>query len=166
MAISIFAKVGTIAGESRDARHQDEIDVLSWSWGVSQSGTTAHGAGGGAGAGAGAGKATFRELSFTHHIDRASPSLMQACATGKRLPDATITVRAAGEDQREYLVVTMTDVLVTSVSVSLVAEGGESMEVVALTFAKVDLEYKPQAPDGGLAAGVHFTYDLAAGSAG
>jgi len=38
MAVSIFARIGTIKGESQDAKHKDEIDVLSWSWGVSQSG--------------------------------------------------------------------------------------------------------------------------------
>ena len=49
MAASIFARIGTIKGESRDAKHKDEIEVLSWSWGLFQSDTIAHGGGGGAG---------------------------------------------------------------------------------------------------------------------
>jgi type VI secretion system secreted protein Hcp len=54
----------------------------------------------------------------------------------------------------------MTDVLVTSVSTSVSAEGDVTVEDVGLAFAKVDLEYKPQKADGSLDAGVHFTYDL------
>ena len=160
MAATIFARLGTIKGESQDARHKDQIEVLSWSWGVSQSGAVAHGGGGGAG------KASFHDFSFTHHIDRATPALMRACATGEHLKDATITLRKAGKGQQEYLVITMTDVLVTSVSMSVGAEGGATVESVALAFAKVDLEYRPQKPDGSVDAGIHFRYDLKANKAG
>lgn len=154
--MSIFARIGTIKGESRDARHKDEIDVLHWSWGVSQSGTAGQGGGGGAG------KASFQDFSFTHHVDEASPLLMKACATGEHIRDATITVREAGKGQQEFLIIKMTDVIVTSVSTSVSAEGDAALEGVTLAFAKVDLEYKPQKPDGRLDAGLHFRYDLKA----
>ena len=157
MAVSIFARIGTIKGESRDAKHKDEIEVLSWQWGVSQTATMSPRGGGGGG---GKGKASFKDFNFTHHVDKASPVLMKACATGEHIKDATITVRKAGKGQQEYLVVTMTDVLVTSVSTSVSAEGDATMEGVALAFAKVDLEYKPQKPDGSLDVGLHFKYDL------
>ena len=160
MANSIFARIGTIKGESRDAKHKDEIEVLSWSWGVSQSGSAGHGGGGGAG------KATFHEFTFTHHIDRASPLLMKACATGTHIKDATITVRKAGKGQQEYLIITMTDVLVADVSTSVNAEGDTTIESVGLALSNVDLEYKPQKPDGSLDVGVHFTYDLKTNKAG
>src|SRR5690242_9312910 len=118
MASAIFARIDTIQGESKDARHKDEIDVISWSWGLSQS------AGTGAGGGRGAGKVSFRDLLFTHHVDKASPSLMKACATGKHLKSATITVRkGGGKSQAEYLVIALSDVLVGSVSTSVSAEG-------------------------------------------
>jgi len=135
MAASIFAKIGTIKGESQDARHKDEIDVQSWSWGLSHSGALPHGGGGGAG------KPSFHDLTFTHHVDKASPLLMKACATGQHIKSATITVRKAGKGQQEYLVVTMADVLVTSISTSVGAEDGAAVEGVSLEFAKVDLEY-------------------------
>jgi len=89
MAVSIFARVGTIKGESRDVKHPDEIEVLTWSWGVSQSGATTAGAGGGAG------KASFQDLTLTHHVDKASPALMRACAAGEHIKDATIVLRKA-----------------------------------------------------------------------
>ena len=157
---SIFARIGTIKGESQDAKHKDEIEVLSWSWGVSQSGTMAHGGGGGAG------KASFHDFNFTHHVDKASPLLMRACATGEHIKAATITVRKAGKGQQEYLVITMEDVLITNVSTTVSAEGDAAAEAVALTFAKVDLEYKPQKPDGSLDGGIHFTFDLKANKEG
>ena len=160
MAASIFARIGTIKGESRDAMHKDEIEVLSWSWGVSQTGTMAPRGGGGVG------KASFHDFTFTHHIDKASPALMRACATGEHIKDATITVRKAGKGQQEYLVITMTDILITSVSMSVSADGDSTAEGVTLTFAKVDLAYMPQKPDGSLDAGIHFTFDLKANKAG
>jgi type VI secretion system secreted protein Hcp len=154
--MSIFARIGTIKGESRDARHKDEIEVLSWSWGVSQSGNPGHGAGGGAG------RAAFHDFTFNHHVDKASPLLMKACATGEHLRDATVTVRRAGAGQADHLIITMTDLVVTSVSMTVGVEGDTTAESVVLAFAKVDLEYKPQKPDGSLEAGVHFTYDVKA----
>ena len=152
MAATIFARIGTIKGESLDARHKDEIDVQSWDWGLAHAGAPAAGGGGGAG------KVTFRDLTFTHHVDKASPLLMKACATGEHVKDATITVRRAGKGPQEFLLVTMTDVLVTGVSTSVEEDG--TVEHVTLAFGKVDLEYKPQKADGSLDAGVHFRFDL------
>ena len=154
MAVDIFAKLGDIKGESADAKHKDEIEVLSFSWGV----TNAAHAGGGGG---GAGKATFQDLSIVHRIDKASPQLLLACATGKHLPDATITHRKAGKSQQEYLIVKMNDVIITGVVHSGSADQQDpTSETVSLAFAKVDFEYKPQKQDGSLDAGVHFKYDI------
>jgi type VI secretion system secreted protein Hcp len=158
VAADIFAKLGDIKGESLDDKHKDEIEVLSWSWGVTNAVTAA-------GSGAAQGRARFQDLSFTHKIDKASPVLMQACATGVHLKDATITHRKAGKGQQEFLIVKMNDVIITAV-----AHGGTTAqpasETVTLAFAKVDLEYKPQKPDGSLDAGIHFKYDLKANKVG
>ena len=75
-ASDIFAKIGDIKGESLDRKHKVEIAVKSISWGVANTGSMAAGSGGGEG------KAVFHDLTFTHFIDKASPVLMQACATG------------------------------------------------------------------------------------
>ena len=154
MAADIFAKIGDIKGESLDCKHKDEVEVLSWSWGVTQSGSMAHGGGGGEG------KASFNDFNFTHHIDKASPVLMKACATGEHIKEATITVRKAGKGQQEFLIIKMNDVIVTSVHSGGSGDGGATGENVTLQFAKVDLEYKPQKADGSLDAGVHFKYDI------
>ena len=150
----IFAKIGAIKGESADAKHKDEIEVLSFSWGVTNTAPIS-------GGGGGAGKANFQDLTIVHHIDKASPLLLKACATGQHLKEATITHRKAGKDQQEFLIVKMNDIIITAV-----AQGGEAgqtaSETVSMTFAKVDFEYKPQKLDGSLDAGIHFKYDLKA----
>jgi type VI secretion system secreted protein Hcp len=154
MASDIFAKIGDIKGESLDSKHKDEIELLSWSWGVQQSGTMAHGGGGGEG------KASFNDFNFTHHVDKASAVLMKACATGEHIKEATITVRKAGKGQQEFLILKMTDVLITSVNPSGSGDSAATAESVALQASKVDLEYKPQKADGSLDAGLHFKYDI------
>ena len=154
MAADIFAKIGDIKGESIDAKHKDEIEVLSFSWGVTNSVASAS-------AGAAAGKATFQELSIVHSVDKSSPLLIKACATGVHLKDATITCRKAGKGQQEYLVVKMNDVIVTGVTQNN-ADGQPGSETVNLTFAKIDVEYAPQKPDGSLDASVFFKYDVIA----
>jgi type VI secretion system secreted protein Hcp len=154
MASDIFAKIGDIQGESLDDKHKDEIEVLSFSWGVTNSGVISGGGGGG-----GTGKANFHDLSITHNLDKASPLLLKACATGIHIKDAVITHRKAGKGQQEYLVVKLNDVIITGVTHGGGA-GQPITENVNLAFAKVDLEYKPQKPDGSLDAGIHFKYDL------
>jgi len=152
MTSEIFAKIGDIKGESLDVKHKDEIEVLSFSWGVTNPGSVIPGGGGGAG------RATFQDLAIVHHIDKASPLLMKACATGTHLKEATITHR---KGHQEFLVVKMNDVFITSVT-----HGGSSdqpgSESVSLAFAKVDLEYRGQKPDGSLDTAIHFKYDLKA----
>jgi type VI secretion system secreted protein Hcp len=155
MAADTFAKLGDIKGESLDDKHKDEIEVLSFSWGVTNSGSMGYGSGGGEG------KASFHDLSFTHKVDKASPVLMQACATGVHLKDGTITVRKAGKGQQEFLVIKMNDIIITGVTHG--SSGGDgASENVSIAFAKVAVEYKPQKADGSLDAGIHFKYDLKA----
>ena len=151
MAVDVFLKIGDVKGESKDSKHVGEIDVLSWSWGVSNSGTPL-------GGGRGAGKANFNDLSFMHAVDKASPVLMKACAMGDHFPDATLVSRKAGKGHQEYLIVKMKEVFITSVQPSGSSE--HPMDSVSESFGHVDLEYKPQKEDGSLDAGVHFIYDL------
>ena len=156
----IFAKIGDIKGESFDDKHKDEVEVLSWSWGISQGAAASPGGGGGAG------KASFNDFTFTHRIDKASPNLMKACATGSHIKDATITVRNAGKGQQEYLVIKMEDVVITEVMPSVSADGPVTAEHVGLQFAKVQVEYKPQKADGSLDGAVVFKYDIKANKEG
>jgi type VI secretion system secreted protein Hcp len=158
MAADIFLKLGDIKGESQDARHKDEIEIHSFSWGITNP-ATMHGGG------AGAGKANFHDLSVAHNIDKASPMLLQACATGRHLPEAIISHRKAGQSQQDYLVVKLNDVIVTGVTQS--GMGGQpGLETVTLSFGKVDFEYRTQKPDGSLEDPINFRFDLRANRVG
>jgi type VI secretion system secreted protein Hcp len=160
MAFNLFIKIDGIMGESMDDRHKDEIDVLAWAWGVSMVGSM------NMGGGAGAGKPNFADLTFTHNVDKASPNLFKACATGKHLKEAKLTARKAGKTLQEFLIITMSEVVVTHVTpTGNVADAG-MIESVSLQFGKVDMEYKPQKADGSLDAGVHFIYDIRANQVG
>jgi type VI secretion system secreted protein Hcp len=155
MPSDIFAKIGDIKGESVDVKHKDEIEVLSFSWGVTNTGSI------GGGGGGGAGRATFKDLSIVHNVDKATPPLLEACATGRHLKDATITQRKAA--QPDHLIIKMNDVIITGVALSD-ASGEGGSETVTLAFARVDLEYKPQRPDGSLDEGIHFKFDILKGA--
>jgi len=142
MAMDLFIKIGALKGESLDKTHAGEIDVLAWSWGMSNSGS-AH-----MGGGAGAGKVNVQDLSLTKYIDKSSPDLMLAACNGKHFDSALLTVRKAGEKPLEYLKITMTTVLITSVSTG--GSGGEDRltENVTLNFASVKVDYVEQKKDG------------------
>ena len=142
MAVDMFIKVEGIDGESKDKEHTDEIDVLAWSWGMSQSGTFHIGGGGGAG------KVNVQDLSFTHWADLASPNLMLACCNGEHIPEVVLTVRKAGKDPLEYIIITMKKVMVTSVSGGGSSGEEQLTENVTLNFAEVEYEYTKQADEG------------------
>ena len=155
MAVDMFLDIeGEIEGEAKDADHKNEIDVLAWSWGMSQSGSFHVGGGGGAG------KANFQDISVTKWIDKASAILMLYCANGDHFKTAKLTVRKAGKKPLEYLVVHMKKVLVTSVSTG--GSGGEDRltENISLNFAEVKVEYKEQKDDGSGAPPKVFKWNI------
>ena len=123
---------------------------------MSQSGTTHAGRGGGAG------KVSVQDVSVTKYIDKSSAPLMQKCCSGAHIPEAVLTVRKAGGDEPlEYLVITMTDVLVSNISTG--GSGGEDRlsENVTLNFAKFKVAYTPQKPDGSGDAAVESSWNIA-----
>jgi type VI secretion system secreted protein Hcp len=158
MALDMLMNMGdNIKGESADSVQgpKGDIDVLAWSWGMSQSGTTHMGKGGGAG------KANFQDLSFTKYVDMSTNALMIALAKGTHIPVCTLLARKAGEGQKRYIQITMDEVLVTSVSSG--GSGGEDRltENITLNFAKVKFSYAPQKADGSADADKDFAWDIA-----
>ena len=143
MAVDIFLKLKPVDGESRDSKHSKEIDVLAWSWGMSQSGTTHIGGGGGSG------KVSVQDLSLTKYIDAASTYLQQACCNGQHFDEGILTVRKAGKDPLEYLIITMKQIIVTSVHTGGSGSEDRLTENVSLNFAEVKVKYVEQDPKGG-----------------
>ena len=154
MAQDIFLKIAGIDGESQDSAHKDEIDVSSWTWQVLQESNMQQGSGGGSG------KATVKDLSFVHDVDRASPNLMKYCLTGKHIPEAKLTVRKAGGTPLEYLRLTMTDVVITNVQPAGSSKDEIIKEQVSMSFAKVKQEYTVQNQQGGSGGAVTAGYDI------
>lgn len=155
MATDYHLKIAEIPGESPDDKHKGEIEILSFSWGLSNQGTFAAGGGGGAG------KASFQDVSLTTVANKSSPLLFLACATGQHIKEAILYVRKQGGKQQEYYQVKMNDLLVSSYS----AGGGGDAAVhdsFTLNFTKIEFTYKPQKADGSLEGPVEKKYDLKA----
>lgn len=133
---------GLINGESLDDQHKNEIEVLSWSWGIQ--GKPSLGGGGATG------KATVRELRILKHVDKASTALMGAVRTNEVIKEAVLTLRKAGKGALEFLKITMEQGRITSIEIEAGdAAGGSGMvERVTLSFNKIAVEYTPQGPDG------------------
>ena len=140
-ATDLFLKIDGIQGESVDRAHPNEIDVLAWSWGATNSSVVRAG-------GAGAGKASFNDLSITKYVDASSPSLVAAVSTGKSLKTVALTVRRAGATPLEYLILTLNDVFVTGMSTG--GSGGEDRltETVTFNYGTYIYSYTPTKKDG------------------
>ena len=140
MAVDIFLKIDGIDGESGDAKHKGEIEIESFSWGASSPQATGPGGGGAAG------RVTMEDFSFTTKVTRASPKLFLALVERRRIKTALLTVRRSGGQQQDFLKVTMNDVSIASWKQA----GGEElpMDVVAMSFGKVQIAYTGQRPDG------------------
>jgi type VI secretion system secreted protein Hcp len=154
-AVDYFLKLDGIQGESKADKHTDEIDVLSFSWGATQSGTFAGGGGGGAG------KVAMQDFHFTMLHSKASPALMLACAQGDHIKSAILTCRKAGKEQQEFLKITMSDCIVSSFQTGGSAGGNViPTDQVSLNFAKIEHEYKEQDATGKLTGSVKKSFDL------
>jgi type VI secretion system secreted protein Hcp len=157
MAVDAFLILDGIKGETLDHKHKDAIEIMSFSWGCSQTGSFQTGTGGGAG------KVHFNDLSFSTHVNKGSPLLALHCASGQHIKKGMLVVRKAGKDQHEYYKITLADIIVTSYQSSGTGSGGDSPhDSFSLNFANIKFEYAPQKADGSLEAHVAFGWDLKA----
>ena len=128
-----FMKLGDIKGEATDKGHKNEIDVLSWSWGMSQSGSI----------GGGTGRVNVQDISITKNVDSSSTEIYQALVTGQHVRDVIIEVSSKKYSGNEpYLTYTLKNVIITSVSTG--GSGGEDRltENVTLNFEEIKVTYQ------------------------
>lgn len=142
MATDMTLKLTGIEGESLKDGHANEIDVLSFSFGATQSGT-AH-----VGMGSTAGQANVQDLTITKYVDKASPLLFMNCVTGAHIPEAVLSVRKAGGKPLDYLKLTLGQVLVTSIQTGASGSDDRVQETITLNFSTIKEEYTPQNKDG------------------
>lgn len=154
MALNAYLEIKGIDGESTDDQHKGQIEIESWSWGESNF------AGAGS-SGGGAGKVSMNDFHFSMNVSKASPKLFLACASGEHFPMATLAVQKAGGDRQDYLVWTLTDVLVSSFQHGGSAAGDPlPTESISFNFAKIEISYKEQNADGSLGAEHTAGWDL------
>jgi len=156
-AVDYFLKIDGVEGESQDHKHKSEIQLESWSWGESQMGTHSGGGGGGAG------KVSMQDFHFVKKVDKSTPKLFLACATGEHIKKAVLTCRKAGGKQDAFLVVTMQDLLVSSYQTG--GSGHSDIvptDQISMNFSKIEWEYKEQKPDGSFGGSVKAGYDVKA----
>ncbi|WGY69176.1 type VI secretion system tube protein Hcp [Burkholderia cepacia] len=159
MAQDIFLKLTGIRGESRDASHPDEIEVLAWDWSADQPLTAR------SGRGSTGGKCTANDLTIEHHVDRASPILMLHCLKGNHIEKAVLVARKAGGMPLEYLKITLDDVLITRINSAANLNMARPREEVQFSFARIRQEYVVQSAQGGSGGTVAAGYDIKTGTA-
>jgi len=153
MAIDTHIKFDGVEGESTHTDHKGEVEVLSWSWGVSNAGPAP------GGRGSRVRRATPADLNIMHNYDKASPLLAKKCAQGVHFPTVVLTARKAGEGQKDFLKITMKEVFITSVAPSG-GSGGEIIESVSMSYGQIDFAYKPQSATGALGSEVKFGWNV------
>jgi type VI secretion system secreted protein Hcp len=151
------ARQGVIKGEARDAGHHDEIDVVSWRWGME--GNIVHGAT--------TPKITVRALTVVKRVDKASTGLMAALRSNEVIKKAVLLVRkAGGPDPLEYYTITMEKGRITALLQSS-GDGADPsvlVEELSIAFSKFTVEYKPQGDDGLVRGATAFEMDIFEGT--
>lgn len=161
MAIDMFLDLGgAVKGESVDKQYSGKIDISSYHWGLSQSGTFHQGTGGGAG------KVSVKDIQVEKLVDSATPVLMNYSAQGKHFDTGKLIVRkAGGSSPVEYVVIELKNVLISSVD-HMGQHGDDRLrELVTLNFAQVKFTYTPQNSDGSKGAAIDFKWDVAKNTA-
>ena len=150
------ARQGAIKGESNDGKHEGEIDVLSWSWGMNVRSSLST---------SGAGRATMNELHVHKSVDSASVALMSALRNNDVIKKAVLTVRKAGKIQHEYFKITIEDGRITNMDVATADDEPipRISEKLSFSYQKISIEYVPQGPDGQPRGGMQFATETAAG---
>lgn len=161
MALDIHLKIAGIEGESINEYHPNEIDVLNWSWGLTQSGTT-H-----LGPGAGSGKVNVNDMHFSKYVDKSTPALIKASCAGTHIDTCTLVVSKAGGDAPvEYFKIDMTEVLISSYNTGGSADGLDRVvEQISFNFRKFVITYTPQDAKGMGGGAIPAGWDVASGKA-
>jgi len=144
MAVDYFLKLDGIQGESQDEKHKNEIQLLSFSWGASNTSSVA-GTGG-----SGAGKVDLSDFSAMLFFDKSTPKFFKSICAGTHIPTGTLSAIKAGADGKPYLKIDFKEMFVTGLQVSASSE----IPSVSLSFSynEIKIDYSVQDEKGNLAS--------------
>jgi type VI secretion system secreted protein Hcp len=157
--VDYFLKLQGIDGESTDAQFPKHIQLESWSWGESNTGSHATGSGGGAG------KVAMQDFSFVMQMNRASATIAQHCAGGAHIGFAELNCRKAGDTPQVFLKIKLTDLLVSSYMTGGSSHGDiVPTDQISVNYAKIEFSYGQQDAKGKVASlDQKMGYDLKLG---
>ena len=158
MASDYLLEIDGIKGESQDDKHKDTIEIDSFHFGATNTGSMSSGTGGGTG------KVAFHDVTISAKVNKASAELLKAIATHKHIKKAILFIRKGGGDPQDFLKITMEDVLVTSFHT--IGKGGSDptpVDQFTLNFANIEYSYAPQKADGSLDSPVVAKHNLKTG---
>jgi type VI secretion system secreted protein Hcp len=154
MAVDYFLKLDSINGESVDQNFKNQIGVLSFSWGGTQT-TSVAGTGG-----SGAGKVSLDEFSITKYYDAASPEIFKAMLLGSHITSGTLSAVKSGANGKAFLTISFTELFVTSQRISASSE--IPTETVSFSYNTIKVDYSKQNEQGNLTSVGPVSYDLKA----
>lgn len=147
MSFDAYLQIEGILGEALDSNHKDWIELTDFHYGVLQSVSSTASSAGGATAGA----ASCPDLYLAKYLDRASPKLFEACASGQHFKNMVIHVNRAGGDQQKYMEIKLEEVIISSLN----ANRGSDFptESVTLNYGHIAIKYIQQSRVSGKGAG-------------
>ena len=156
--VDYFLKIEGIPGESVDAKHKDEIELLSFSWGATNAAQVA--------TGRGAGRVTFQDLEFSKLFDKASPQLFLKCVNGQHITSMTLSARKASNGEvanRDFLKIVFSNVLISFYKEQEPNRDEFTSEAVGALFQKMSLTFIPTNPTGAAGAPITVSGNAASG---
>jgi type VI secretion system secreted protein Hcp len=160
MAQNIYLKLDGIEGESTSKQGEKQIELLSFSHGVSMPISSGHASG----VSVKHGRCDHQDLTVSKYLDKTSPTLNLNCSGGTNIKTAVLTVwqaDAASGDPIEHYKIELEDILITSMSVG--GSGGDNpVETITLHYNKIKWTYAVHAKDapGGKKGNVTTGWDL------
>jgi type VI secretion system secreted protein Hcp len=152
MAVDFYLKLDAIDGEAKSKGYEDHIQLLSFSWGGSQTSSVA-GTGG-----SGAGKADLSDLSIMKHMDKATSPIFKALVAGSHIKTGSLCATKAGGNGKPFLKLSFEELFVTSQQISASSE--IPTESVSFSYNKIKEEYWTQDEKGTLTATAAVTFNI------
>jgi type VI secretion system secreted protein Hcp len=152
MAVDFYLKLDGIEGEAVAKGFENQIQLLSFSWGGTQH-TSVAGTGG-----SGAGKVDLADLSIMKNMDKATSPIFKALVSGTHIKTGVLSATKAGSAGKPFLKLSFEELFVTSQQISASSE--IPSESVSFSYNKIKEEYSTQNEQGVLTATGAVTYNL------